>query len=251
MKQWLIPLLFLLQLYLPNFAFADNNIPQKPQGNNIYVQDYAHILSAKTIHSINDTSRQLYEKTQSQIVVVTVPSLNGVPLENYSLELFRSWGIGSAKSNNGVLILVAVNDRQSRIEVGYGLEGALPDGKTGRLQDEFMIPYFASGDYDTGILQGYLKLAELVASEYNITLSLSADLAPHPAPNEDNSIWQKALFAAALIILLMLDRVFLGGTLFNLLLLIFLRGGGGGGRGGGGGGFGGGSSGGGGSSRKW
>lgn len=72
--------------------------------------------------------------------------------------MLRGWGIGSRDKNNGVLIVVATQDRQSRIEVGYGLEGALPDGLTGRLQDDTMLPYFKQGQYDKGIVNAMPQL---------------------------------------------------------------------------------------------
>jgi uncharacterized membrane protein YgcG len=101
--------------------------------------------------------------------VLTVPSLKGQSLEDYSLTVLRQWGIGDQEKNNGVLLLVAVQDRKSRIEVGYGLEGALPDGLTGRIQDQYMLPYFRSNDYDKGILNGYSALLQTVLKEYNLT----------------------------------------------------------------------------------
>lgn len=249
MKRWLVSLLTILQLVFISSVWAAPQIPPKPQ-NNIYVQDYAKVLSSDTVKTITNISQQLNAKTKAQIIVVTIPSLNSTPLEDYSLTLFRTWGIGDKNTNNGVLLLVAVNDRQSRIEVGYGLEGALPDGKTGRIQDQFMLPYFTSGKYDMGILQGYLQLATEVAGEYNMQLPDSTKSMIQQPTTDQLTTLQKALFGIGLLVLLLLDHFFLGGMLLNFLLIMFMRGGGG--RGGSqGGGFGGGSAGGGGSSRKW
>ncbi|MHC1718582.1 MAG: YgcG family protein [Acidaminococcaceae bacterium] len=155
MKRWLALLLLTCQFLFSSLADAESKIPPKPTSGSIYVQDYANLLSAETKSTINAVSKDLENKTKAQIVVVTVPSLDGQPIEDYSLELLRAWGIGDKEKNNGVLLLVALKDRQSRIEVGYGLEGALPDGLTGRIQDQAMIPYFSSGNYDKGIMQGY------------------------------------------------------------------------------------------------
>ena len=88
-------------------------------------------------------------------------------LLEYSTNLFRQFGIGDKEKNNGLLILIALEERKSRIEVGYGLEGVLPDGKTGRIQDEYMIPYFKDNNFDEGILNGYKALFKEVANEYN------------------------------------------------------------------------------------
>ena len=105
---------------------------------NIYVQDYANVIEADAERQMQIYSRRLAERTGAQIVVVTVDTTGDVPIEQYSLDILRTWGIGDKEKNNGVLMLVAVKDRKSRIEVGYGLEGALNDAKTGRIQDEYM-----------------------------------------------------------------------------------------------------------------
>ena len=122
---------------------------------NFYVNDYANIIDSETEEYILNKSVALNNVDGTQIVVVTVPSLDGMSLEDYSLELFRSFGIGDEEKNNGLLILIAKEERLSRIEVGYGLEGILPDGKTGRFQDIYMIPYFKEDNFSEGIRNGY------------------------------------------------------------------------------------------------
>ena len=252
MKRWLALLLLALQITFVSVAAAAPQVPAKPTSGSIYVQDYANLLSAQSKATINSVGKELETKTTAQIVVVTVPSLDGQPIEDYSLELFRSWGIGNKEKNNGVLLLVALKDRQSRIEVGYGLEGPLPDGLTGRIQDEAMIPYFSSGNYDKGIIQGYANIASIVAKEYNVKLENKIqNVSPPNAKGQAAEIplWQKLLLFGGFAGLLIVDQIFFGGAILHLLLILFLRGGGRGG--GGGGGFGGGSGGGGGSSRRW
>ena len=164
--------------------------------------------------------------------------------------MLRQWGIGSKEQNNGALIVVAVKDRRSRIEVGYGLEGSLPDGLTGRIQDQYMIPYFKDGNYSKGILQGYKAAAAKIAQGYNTELSGVKYQAPAPQPQKNTSSGlDDLLLALGLIGFLIVDNLLLGGFFTRILLLLIFRGGG---RGGGGGrGFGGGSGGGGGSSRSW
>ena len=257
MKRWLALLLLSLQVLFSSLASAAPQVPPKPTSGSIYVQDYANLLSAETKSTINAVSKDLDNKTKAQVVVVTVPSLDGQPIENYSLELFRAWGIGDKEKNNGVLLLVALKDRQSRIEVGYGLEGALPDGLTGRIQDQAMIPYFSTGNYDKGIMQGYANIASIVAKEYNVKLESKIQDAYQKnasAQTTEIPLWQKLIFIVGIAGLLLIDQLFFGGAILNFLIILFLRGGGrgGGGFGGGyGGGSGGGSGGGGGSSRRW
>ena len=147
-------------------------VPPKPSASSgIYVQDYAGVISAPVRGYLQNLGRQLDQKTTAQLTVVTVKNLNGAPLEEYSLKLLRDWGIGNKEKNNGVLLLVSTGDRKSRIEVGYGLEGALTDSLTGQIQDQYMIPYFRKGIYEEGIVQGYEALALRIAKEYNAQLS--------------------------------------------------------------------------------
>lgn len=96
------------------------------------------------------------KKPGAQIVVVTVKSLEGQSIEEYATELFRKFGIGDSQKNNGVLLLCSTGDRLFRIEVGYGLEGTLTDGKTGRIQDQYIIPYLKNNNYNDGIKNGIL-----------------------------------------------------------------------------------------------
>jgi uncharacterized membrane protein YgcG len=105
------------------------------------------------------------------VVVVTVPSLNGSVLEEYATDMFRTYGLGDARLNNGVLLLVAMQEHQFRIEVGYGLEGAFTDGFCGRVRDKFLTPAFKQQDYNKGIREAYTILAARVAAEYKVSLS--------------------------------------------------------------------------------
>lgn len=251
MKKWLAWLVLGIYLTIAAVAWAQPQVPPAPAGS-LYVQDYAGVLSNESKSRINSLGSQLAAKTKAQVVVVTVKSLEGAALEDYALAILREWGIGDKTLNNGVLMLVAVGDRQSRIEVGYGLEGALPDAKTGRIQDDYMIPWFQQGDYNKGIVNGYMALAGEVAKEYQLELKTDAKPVQKSKAHQDQSWfdtlpwWGQILLAAGVLSLFVIDWLFFGGTI-TYLLLSLLRGRGGGG----GGGWGGGSGGGGGSSRKW
>ena len=136
--------------------FLGNTVEATPQPTKeFYVNDYADVLSDETEQYIIEKSKELNEVDGTQIVVVTIDSLEGKALEEYSIELARKFEIGDKDKNNGVLLLLSIGDRQSRIEVGLGLEGILPDGKTGRIQDEYMIPYYADDNWNEGIINGY------------------------------------------------------------------------------------------------
>ncbi len=145
MKKWSAWLVLGLFMICGGIAWAQPQIPPKPT-TSIYVQDYAGVLSADTKTQINNISTQLAAKTKAQIVVVTVPSFEETPPADYALSLLREWGVGDKTLNNGLVLIVGVNDHHSRVEVGYGLEGALPDAKTGRIQYEYMIPECHKGD---------------------------------------------------------------------------------------------------------
>lgn len=136
-----------------------------------YVYDGAQVLSEETEQYILKTGQELESKTGAQIVVVTIPSLEGQSLEKYATELFRQWGIGDSKKNNGLLLLCAVEDRKFRVEVGYGLEGDLPDGKTGRMQDAYIIPLLREDKFDEGIKNGYSAFLQEVAEVYGIAIT--------------------------------------------------------------------------------
>ena len=171
-----IILSFLFWLFGPDDTAnpASFQIPAKPSASSgIYVQDYAGVISAPVRSYLLDLGRQLDQRTTAQLVVVTVKSLKGAPLEEYSLQILRQWGIGNREKNNGVLMLISTGDRKSRIEVGYGLEGRLTDSFTGQIQDQYMIPCFRKGAYEEGIAKGYEALARSIAKEYNVQLAAS------------------------------------------------------------------------------
>ena len=140
------------------------------QTREFYVNDSANVLDYNLENYIISTNKSLNSQTGAQIVVVTVNSLEGKEIEEYANELFRQYGIGDKTKNNGVLILLSINDRKSRIEVGYGLEGALNDAKTGRIQDNYMIPYYKENNWQEGIKNGYNAILEEVKQEYSISV---------------------------------------------------------------------------------
>lgn len=228
-------------------------IPPAPT-RDIYAQDYGDVLSRETESRINRLSTELQSRTRAQIAVVTIPSLQGEALEDYSLALFRKWGIGDRKLNNGVLILFAVAEKKSRIEVGYGLEGALPDAKTGRIQDESMRPAIEGGDFNAAMMNGYLAVLQEVSKEYAQQLKTTQRVSPRKRSVSVTDgfdalpLWAQILIGIGVLVFFLIDWFVLGGF-FTRLLFMFASFGRGGGGGGSGGGFGGGSGGGGGSSR--
>lgn len=250
MRHWL-RCLSLLILVIATSATAKATYP-KPQG---HVNDFAGVMSADTRSTLENIATGLTAKTGAEVAVVTLPSLNEEPIENVAVDLFQEWGIGQKGKDNGLLFLIAPNDRKMRIEVGYGLEPILPDALTGRILDNYVVPEFKKGDLNTGIRQGTVALVQVLAKYYDVNpeeLSLPSlpQISTH-APQKDSLLAKLFRFGFIIFLIILFIR---HPSLFLALLLSGLGGGGGrssGGFGGGFGGFGGGSSGGGGSSRSW
>lgn len=237
-----------------NVSTAPVTTPYPALRGDIYAQDFAGILSRTTVQKIRSVGRALEDKTGAQVVVATMPSIPDGDMQMYATELFRRWGIGNKAKNNGILLLVVPSAKQVRIEVGYGMEGALNDAKAGEILDRYFVPYAKQNQFEQGILQTYGALVGVTMQEYGITeKDLGTPGRVEKPERQSGSVWPLAF----LIGVLMLDGIFNRGRLTRILLLMFFSRGGGGGSGGGGGfgggfrGGGGGSSGGGGAGRSW
>ena len=148
-----LPALALL-LLLPASVFAYTS-PGSAEG---YVTDFAGILSPETESTLEAELAQFTASTTIEVVVVTVNSLSDEDVAVYANELFREWGIGKKATDNGLLLLVAPNEREMRIEVGYGLERAVPDITAGRIVDDIITTAFKAEDYDGGVGAGVRAL---------------------------------------------------------------------------------------------
>lgn len=240
-------LLFLVFFLLQGEAFAQDIKMPAPIGD-IYVQDFAKVLTQAEVEEIRSLGRNIEDQTTAQISVLTVDTIGENTIEDYANEAFRQYGIGNEKENNGVLLVIVVTDRLIRIEVGYGLEGRIPDGKAGRILDQSAIPYLQNGQTNKAILETYKVLANEVLAEYGQEGGGATPerQAQQPAANEGGG-FPSWLLILVVILVVFLDFKFFGGTLTYLLLSIISLGRGGGGSRGGGGG----SSGGGGAGRGW
>jgi uncharacterized protein len=133
------------------------------------VNDFAGVIDAATEAELDRQLDLLEQHTTSEIAVATVRSLDGMSVEEYANKLFKQWGVGQAKEDNGVLVLVAPNERKMRIEVGYGLEGVLPDGLAGSVIRDDFTPNFKDGDYAAGIRNGVTHLVQIVEKHQVLT----------------------------------------------------------------------------------
>ena len=143
---------------------------------NAPVADSANAISTGFEQKLNGFLLELERKTSAQLWVVTVPTTDGVPIEQYSLALAENWGgkgkgIGQKGKDNGCLIVVAVADRKYRIEVGEGLEGALPDAYCGRVARAYFVPNFRQGNYGEGLYQAALDIAGRIAKEHGVEIA--------------------------------------------------------------------------------
>jgi uncharacterized protein len=158
-------LLVTCALILVTCVAAAQSYP-KPTGR---INDFANVIDPAVEAELDRLLDQLEQKTSSEVAVATIPSLDGVSVEEYATGLFKAWGIGQAKQDNGVLVLVAPTDREMRIEVGYGLEGVLPDGLAGQIIREDFTPRFRDGDYSGGIRNGVGRVVEVVERHQVLT----------------------------------------------------------------------------------
>lgn len=168
--------LFLLLLVI-SFTTQVSALDIVKPTEDFYVNDSAEILTEDTEKYIMSNSVSLYDKTGAQIVVVTIKDLNGISIEDYSLELARQYEIGDSEKDNGILLIVSVNDREIRIEVGYGLEGVIPDGKAGRILDNYVIPYLKDNDWNNGMLNGYKAIYKELSEYYKLTGEVDSPVA--------------------------------------------------------------------------
>ena len=223
------------------------------------VLDNARILSTASINNLEQILSQYETTTSNQLVVVTIPSLQGLTIEEYGYQLGRAWGIGQKEKNNGVLLIVAPKDRQVRIEVGYGLEGKLTDAVSSQIIQTIILPKFRNKDYAGGISDGVTAIVTIIENKPitgNITIHPSQEKLQIPNQANFDNIFAIILFFVMLVIIIIALRANAarGGNALEIIiniLMFFLGGGGRGGKGGGGfsgkgGGFGGG-----GSSGKW
>lgn len=176
MKRTLFPLLLLALLLLPQGTAWALQVPP-PKG---YVNDLAGMLSPSTVLRL-DRYLENFEKSDStQIVVLTIPSLKGEPLDDFSMKVAESWGIGQKGKDNGALLLIAKKEHKIRIEVGYGLEGRLTDLISGRIVDNVIEPRFKAGDFDGGVEAGVAAMVDAVRGEYKGTGRTDQNGGRHP-----------------------------------------------------------------------
>ncbi len=158
-----VVLMLLAALYLFSFTgHAQTSVPYLSG----HVNDYANLLSSNTVAELEAALKAHEDSTSNQVVVLLIPSLGGEALEEYSIRVVETWKLGRADKDNGVLLLIARNDRKMRIEVGNGLEGNLPDITCGRIIRNEIVPRFKADDYEGGVRNGVHAILAAIAGAY-------------------------------------------------------------------------------------
>ena len=241
--------LFILAFVLmPLSSLAQQPFP-KPKG---LINDFANVISPAYEQQLKTITTELLNRTGTPVVVVTMSDIGGEDYNEYANRLYETWGIGKKGEDKGVLIFVAIKERKMRIEVGYGLEGIIPDGLAGEIRDRYMIPYLKKNKFGEGLLNGTAAVSQIIAKDAGVKLTSQV---PVRAPKKRRSRLSFLPLLFIFFLFMVVGRRRGGSWIFFLPLLMGgggpRHGGGGfggsfGGFGGGFGGFGGGMSGGGG-----
>ncbi len=227
--------IILCLVLLVGISVSADSLPQAT--DRFFVNDFAGLMDENTEQEIYLAGRELFEKTGAQVVAVTVESIDGNEIRDYAYRLATEWQIGDAEKDNGVLLILALKERKIDIEVGYGLEGALTDGKCGRILDHYAMPYLQDGHYGAGMRAAY----DALINEVYIECGMEPDEDYVPVDDAEEAGALEGFGAMiALFILLLLLTTFRGRRLFGGFGPFIFMGGGSHFRGGHGGGFGGG-----------
>jgi uncharacterized protein len=244
----LIVFLSVFFCFFSQYVLAEVYIPDRPPD---YVVDLAGIINDNAEMSLNMYLRELEQKTTAQMVVLTINSLEGESLEDFSLSVAHDrWRLGQKGRDNGVLLLVSLQDRKYRFEIGYGLEGILPDSLVGSIGRQYLVPYFRKGDYSTGIFTAALAVINEISTDAGVDITGMPKVRTGTAYNRGGGKKPTLLGSIfSILFLFFMIYMFIKHPRLMLLLIMMNMMGGGrrsgwGGSGGFGGGFGGGGGGG-------
>jgi uncharacterized protein len=224
-------------------VFANEVIPPAPDR---YFNDYASVVSAQTASQLNSTLENFERQSSDQILVAIYPTMQSdSSIEDYTVRVARAWKVGQQNKNNGAVLFIFVQDHQMFVEVGYGLEGVLPDALCKRIIDEQISPRFHNGDYDGGCTAGVQGILAAVQGEYKGSGTTVAEQNGFARQHQDDvgSIVKIIFIVVVVFIILSSNRSRRGGG-GGFIYTGGGWGGGGGGFSGGGGSFGGGGAGG-------
>lgn len=232
----LIPAVFIIFLVVS--ASHPSDIPEMPSR---YVVDLAGIVDDATETRLNGYLQELEQKTTAQMVVLTLSSLEGESIEDFSIKIAHDkWKLGQKGKDNGVLLLTVLKERKYRIEIGYGLEGLLPDSLVGSLGRDLLVPYFRKGEYSSGIFAAAVAMADIIAKDAGVKIEGMPSIKYRTQPSGKEQPLDPISTIVGIIFLMILGILFFRNPRAFLLFLLFATMGGRRGSWGGGGGFGGG-----------
>jgi uncharacterized protein len=197
---------------------ATKDLPQRTG----VITDTASVIDAATRQRITALSNELYAKANARISVAVIDSLNGDDIDSYSNALFHSWGIGKKGSDRGVLIVLAVKDHKYRVEVGYGLEAILPDGRVGGFGRE-VVPYLKQQQYGLAVEKLARKIAGVIADDSHVTLNTLPQQAParsQPVTSAPAKIPMSSTARMVVIIIFLIFPLMIFGTVFYIIYRI-------------------------------
>jgi len=213
-KKWTMASSFIIFLFTSILIISPLNSEEFPSPVG-FVNDFAGVMDEVSKTRITEIAQALKDATGAEIAVVTVDTIAPYSsIEEYSIELATKWGIGKRGEDTGILFLLSIQERKVRLEVGYGLEGIIPDGLAGQIIDRSVLPSFKEGLYGTGLLKGVEAVAGIIAKEYNVDLS-KYNLA------ESRKYTEGGIPNLGLLIFIILILLF-GGWRFILWPLLFL-----------------------------
>lgn len=230
LTQLSVSLVLLLVLITPASALE---IPSAPTSR---IADQADILTAEEESQIAAQIQALDLATEAEIGVLTLMSLEGEVLEEFANETFRAWGIGKADQNNGILLLISMEERAMRIEVGYGLEGVVTDLRASQIIDIYIAPQFQAGQFATGVEQGISAIEQLIAGDlaYELDTAAAASAADDISPfAQDMGILTTVIFTMFILTAIIFSAIFGSGVkkttwippviIVTVILLFILR----------------------------
>ena len=219
MKKNLFSIFFAVMILFSSSVVYGKDLQLPEASHEFYVYDEAGLLDDKAKNEIVRINENLYEETGAQIVIATLNHLpENATSKETAVELFEKWKIGSADKNNGILLLITMEEREFQMEVGYGLEGPIPDMVAQSILNN-MTSYFQEGEFQNGILNAFYDVLGKIEEEYNVSISRDASLKPS-RPIEDSNNRNREWIIGMVV------RI----VIFIILISIFTGGGGRGGR---------------------
>ncbi len=189
-----------------------------------FLNDYTNTLTeewkTKTLQLIESVEKE----TTCEIAVAIIDKLNGISIEEYAVELFNEWGVGKKEKDNGVLLLVAMDDHELRIEVGYGLEGVITDLEAGEIINDVIVPRFKENDYDSGIYNGVVAIANKIYKEQGKAQVAYADTVKS-VPEKgfaDSRTFQAVILPLIIVFIVLLPWLIIGGAIGVTFLKYFI-----------------------------